>query len=71
MLKTSILLQYEPSSDLIPHGKVLKWQKLSPLYYKIVLAAYEDTLHHPDISVEMAIATIKLASQHERYVMWL
>jgi hypothetical protein len=30
------------------------------------LAAYEDALHHPDISIEMAIATIKLACQHER-----
>ena len=33
-----------------------------------VSAAFEDTIHHPDLSIEVALSTIKLARQHDRSV---
>lgn len=30
-------------------------------------AAFEDTLHHPDLTIDMAIAAIKHANDHDRY----
>ena len=32
----------------------------------LYLTAFEDTLHHPDLTVEMALATVRLAAQHNR-----
>ena len=31
-------------------------------------AAFEDTLKHPDLSIEMALATIRLTTQNSRFM---
>ena len=31
-------------------------------------AAFEDTLKHPDLSIEMALATIRLTTQNDRFM---
>ena len=36
------------------------------ILYLLWCAVFEDTLQHPDLSVEMALRTVKVAMQQER-----
>ena len=38
------------------------------MYNYLPLAAFEDTLKHPDLSIEMALATVRLTTQNNRLV---
>jgi len=33
-------------------------------FVRISLSAFEDTLRHPNLTVDMALATVRLATQH-------
>lgn len=70
LLKTSILLQYDPDNDIISHGKSVQQEicrYMQGFIHHWYNAAFEDTLHHPDLTTDMAITAIKLANQHNRY----
>ena len=98
LLKTSILLQHDGSSERLNHGELvcvcvcvrvcvcvcsvyllLCMHTFVYMYAYIVYAcihallllphaAFEDTLKHPDLSIEMALATIRLTTQSNRLV---
>ena len=42
--------------------------KHAHMYNYLPHAAFEDTLKHPDLSIEMALATVRLTTQNNRLV---
>lgn len=67
LLKTRILLQYMPDSERLISGEFI-CQRFTFLVSIIILCtALDDTLTHPDTSIEMASTAIRITFQYNRH----
>lgn len=67
LLKTRILLQYMPDSERLLSGEFI-CQRFTFLVSIIILCtALDDTLTHPDTSIEMASTAIRITFQYNRH----
>ena len=61
-LKSFVSVSFRSCSISFGHGLRMRLHVVK--FVRISLSAFEDTLRHPNLTVNMALATVRLATQH-------